>query len=341
MRRASLSLIGVAALAACTHDAPLVSATLWPAADAIFHGDPRWRGADGAYTVDLGSNRTLWLFGDTFIAAAGDSRVMVRNSAAVQTGRDPTRAIMGFYWGTHDDGSPRSLLAEDGSDWFWPGGGARLGGSLVLFYGRTRTPAGDSTGFEGAGWRAVVVDDPDDAPSAWTMHDATAPSDSFDVQLGTAVLVYEGHLYAYGTRGALHDVLLARWAVDDAAHGDLSNPEWWSGGDGWKTHDAANPATVIGAGAPEFSVSVGGRLAPFVLVQSEGYDATTLALRVADAPEGPWSDATSFFRPPESFEDEAFVYAGKAHAELSGADLVATYVPGALYYPRFVRITYP
>jgi hypothetical protein len=341
MRRALLPWLGVAAISACTHDAPLVSAALWPEADAIFHGDPRWRGADGAYTVDLGNDRTLWLFGDTFVAAAGDSRAFVRNSAAVQTGRDPTRAIMGFYWGVGDDGSPKSFVAEDNGDWFWPAGGARLGGSLVLFYGRIRTPQADPSGFEGVGWRAIVVDDPDDPPSAWTMRDANVPADSFGVQLGTAVLAVDGYLYAYGTRGLVHDVLLARWSVDDAARGDLSSAEWWCGGDGWKTHDAANPATVIGAGAPEFSVSAGGRLAPFVLVQSEGYGATTLALRTADAPEGPWTDATSFFRPPESFADEAFVYAGKAHAELSGADLVATYVSGALYYPRFVRITYP
>ena len=48
----------------------------------------------------------------------------------------------------------------------------------------------------------------------------------------------------------------------------------------------------------------------------------------------------------------AFVYAGKAHPELTGAPLVATYASNAfdfatvvadmsLYYPRFVRLSFP
>ena len=54
---------------------------------------------------------------------------------------------------------------------------------------------------------------------------------------------------------------------------------------------------------------------------------------------------------PESQLQDAFVYAGKAHPELIGADLVATYAANSfdfselvadpsLYYPRFVRVSY-
>jgi len=54
----------------------------------------------------------------------------------------------------------------------------------------------------------------------------------------------------------------------------------------------------------------------------------------------------------ESFYDDAFVYAGKGHPELAGADLVATYVPSsyddlppsigdAYYHPFFARLTFP
>ena len=98
---------------------------------------------------------------------------------------------------------------------------------------------------------------------------------------------------------------------------------------------------VVHNGAPELSVQAGGVLPPLVMVQTEGYGAATLALRTAPAPEGPWSGPESFFRPPESREGgEADVYTGKGHAGLTGADLVATYVPSSLYFPRFVRVTY-
>ena len=33
-------------------------------------GRPRWLGGDGAYSIDLGGDRTLWLFGDSFIATS-------------------------------------------------------------------------------------------------------------------------------------------------------------------------------------------------------------------------------------------------------------------------------
>ena len=47
---------------------PTMTAEAWPAADALFHSDPRWRGGDAAYSVPLGGDRVLWLFGDSFIA---------------------------------------------------------------------------------------------------------------------------------------------------------------------------------------------------------------------------------------------------------------------------------
>jgi hypothetical protein len=338
-------------LCACKGDAAPVSATTWPEADRLFY-DARWLGADGAYSVDLGRGRVLWLFGDTDLAktpgGSRDGAFFLRNSAAVQTGSDPSHALMRFAWGVQSDGSPRSFVAEEGTDWFWPGGGARIGDAVVLFYGRLHSPESDPHGFEQIDWRVVVVENPDEDPSAWTMHDATLPRDSQGVSWGSAVLLDGDFLYAYGERGgASHDIAIARWPRDRAGAGDLSSPEYFCG-DRWEPSCASGPAVVVPNGAPELSVHADGRLAPFVMVQTEGYGASTLALRTAPAPEGPWSNVVSFFRPPESLVADAFVYAGKAHRELAGADLVATYVPSlfhstgdtSLYRPHFVRITY-
>src|SRR5215467_7748298 len=45
------------------------TAAPWPEADCIFRSDPRWLGADAAFSVDLGQGRVLWLFGDSFVAS--------------------------------------------------------------------------------------------------------------------------------------------------------------------------------------------------------------------------------------------------------------------------------
>ena len=78
----------------------------------------------------------------------------------------------------------------------------------------------------------------------------------------------------------------------------------------------------------------------------------TLAIRTAPRMEGPWSELRDVLRPPESFDDTSIVYAGKGHAELIGADIVATYVPSSFdtlpaaldrlyYHPFFARLTFP
>jgi len=81
-------------------------ASAWPAADKLFRGDPCWVGGDGAYSVELGKGRILWMFGDSLIDPTGShSRKvagvkMIGNSIAIQTGSDPSTANIRFYWRT-------------------------------------------------------------------------------------------------------------------------------------------------------------------------------------------------------------------------------------------------
>ena len=139
--------------------------TSFAAADGLFHQEPRWLGADGAYSIALGGDRVVWLFGDTFVATSdalvrSQSR-LVRNTVAVATGLNPTTATMQFAWHTAADSGPASFFAEDGDHWHWPGGGVRLaGGPLVVFLSILRPDSG-GLGFASAGWRVALIDDPD------------------------------------------------------------------------------------------------------------------------------------------------------------------------------------
>src|SRR5450755_1316872 len=328
-----------------------MSAAPWPEASVLFRGDSTWIGGDGAYSVDLGGSRVLWLFGDSFIATSSarsrSASYFIRNSVALQTGYDPTHAFIRFYYGMQDD-HPRSFLPEDGKYWFWPGHGIRLGDRLLLFYGRVFQQSPGMWGFSDGDSTAFSVDNPDDEPSAWHFQELPSVAASGGMQLGGAVLRVGAWLYVYGNLGDAHDVYLARFDLDAASAGDLTAPEWW---DGSSFGDAAHWQPVISPGAPEYSVNFAPQIGKFVFVETEGFGASTLAVRTADAPEGPWTDPRDVLRPPESFSEDAFVYAGKAHPEQAGADLAATYVPSGmdgeppdptedLYYPRFVRISY-
>jgi hypothetical protein len=344
-------LAAMVALVACSSDPPALYAEVWPEANHLFTRDAQWIGGDGAYSVDLGAGRVLWLFGDSFIATSSarvraESR-MIRNSVAIQHGYEPTRAFMQFFW-RELERAPASFVPEDGVNWFWPGHGLRLEDRLLLFYGRVYQRSEGMWGFAPGAWTAFLVANPDADPVDWDMSEVSAASQGASVQLGGAVLRDGPLLYVYGPEGDRHDVYLARFDVAKAYTGDLTAPEWW-GGSGWAGADQR--VAIISPGAPEFSVHYAEPLGQFVFTQTEGFGASTIAIRTAPSPEGPWSEPRDLIRPPESFEPKPFVYAGKAHPELRGADLAVTYVPSSfegtpsdvgesLYYPRFVKVSY-
>ena len=355
--RARVSLIlglvmGAPALAGCGGESPPpLSGEPWPEANRLFTDDPMWRGGDGAYSVDLGGERVLWLFGDSFVGRSDEAAasVMVRNTVAVQTGLDPTRAFMRFYWNTVD-GHPASFVPEQGPFWYWPGHGIRVGQRLLLFYGRLFQQSEGMFGFRQSDWTAFVVDNPDDEPSAWRMTEARVDDDR-DIDVTNGVLRVDDKLYAYAfaTNRVPFAIRLVRFDLARALEGDLTGAEWWTGG-GWGAR--SDSRAIVDFGTSEFSVHFAPKLGLYVMVHSAGAGATTLAYRTAPRPEGPWSEPRDAFRPPESFFDDAFVYAGKGHPELVGGDLVATYVPSSFetlppaigdpyYHPFFARLTFP
>lgn len=333
---------------------PEARAEAWPEADDLFRRDPRWRGGDAALSIDLGGERVLWLFGDSFVAAgegepARARSVMVRNSVAVQHGRDPANARIRFHWREGPDGAPRSFFPEeDGGAWFWPAHGSRSGGALTIFLHRIEPDGSGPLGFRSTGWRAVRIDDPDADPSRWTPRALAAPETDAHGVVGAAVVADAQHVYALGVHEpGDHAGWLARWTRRDFDAGDLTRPEYWRGralGFG-----AGAPAVVLDAGATEMSVSALASGRGFVQVQSHGFGVGAIALRFAPALTGPWSAPREVFRPPEAVTRGVLCYAGKAHPELVGADLVVTYACNAtdptalladetLYYPRFVRV---
>ncbi|HTJ42832.1 MAG TPA: DUF4185 domain-containing protein [Kofleriaceae bacterium] len=325
--------------------------TPWPEANTLFHSEQSWLGADAAYSVDLGGDRVAWLFGDTFVATTtahlrAESK-MVRNTVAVETGRDPTRATMQFAWGDAS-GVPASFIPERGDRWHWPLGGVRIqGGPLIVFLSIEKSDPG-GLGFASDGWRAVLIANPDDPPSAWQQSWLEPPAQAWSAQVGTAVARDGDYVIALATDEPHHG-MLARFPIASLATGDLSSIQWWDGAS-W---GSGPPATVIDDAGPEASIHFDGTR--WIHVMSRGFGATTIAIRTAPDVTGPWSDPVDVFTPPESLGPDPFVYAGKAHPELDTGDgtLAITYATNSftfgdlfttdgmreLYWPRFAKLT--
>jgi hypothetical protein len=337
----------------------VVSVEPWPEADRLFRTDPLWLGSDDAYSIPLSGDRVLWLFGDTFVAprpgAVRRECSFVRNSIGIQQGLDPSRASISFHWG-EDDG-PTDFFADD-AGWLWPLHGALLGGRLLLFFMKVRSPQAASGGidewmdsdslsfFEVYGWGARLVHNPDDSPVDWKVEDLVCPTNDIGIVLGAAALV-EDVLYLWGWTQE-RDGYLARLRINDAAAGDFSGLQWWSRDGRWNPKPQHDEVALDQA-QTEFTVHRHRSVGELFQVQAMGLSPADLTIRWTSVPTGPWSEILPFFRIPESERERVIAYAGKAHPHLAGAHLVLTYASNGdaadvtldddtIYYPRFVKV---
>jgi len=321
----------------------------WLDADLLFRNDAKFRGADSAYSVDLGQQRVLWLFGDTFVGEVPNSRSgseMVRNAIAVQQGYDPTSAVIAFHFGSKND-APAAFFATDNEGWLWPGPGVRLDSVLLLLMMHVRSTS-EGLGFETVGSEALLVENPDDDPTEWSPRTLQLPPEPAGVKLGAgAVLLLGDYLYSFApVEPGNHDLYLARWHRDDVRAGTLQGIEWWADTNGFVT-DGTLARPVVRDVQTELSVHqhTDGQL---MMISVDGFGSTNVVARTAPAPHGPWSDAVVLARPTESERPGVLVYSAKAHPELRGSEFVVTYCTNHsdfptlvkdmnLYFPRFLR----
>jgi hypothetical protein len=332
-----------------------IKASVWPEANELFRKDKSWLGGDGAYTIDLGKGRILWLFGDSFIAT-DDSRdrkkaMVIRNSVAIQKGYDPVSAEICFYWGSKND-KPSSFFSESNGEWYWPGHGIMLDGKLIVFLMRIRQK---NDFFDVKGWTARMVENPCASPEKWILKEPDIPRSGFGITIGSAAVIrQDDYIYAFSVDPLDdHPVFLVRWPVDDFFQGFLKNPMWWTGEKSrWLRQNQlkSRPPPIFSGGQMEFSVHFDTQRKLFLQVQTKSFWDSGLALRWSKNLTGPWSEPINIYQPAESGIPEFAIYAGKAHPELAGADLIATYVVNTfdydrlfdysnIYYPVFLKIS--
>jgi hypothetical protein len=337
---------------------PCFEAAAWREADQLFRGDPHWRGADVASSVDLGGGRTLWLFGDTWIDPSGhgtrQGAHMVSNSLGVQEGSDPSRARMSFHWGRAADGSPDAFFPDRDGESLWFGSGVRVEDRLVLFLGRTVRNTGSGLGFDHVAWTAMLVENPDDEPPAWQIRALTTPSNPFGVLVGFAASFRVGdQVYALGSPNPLktHPIFAVRWPVHQVRQGELADPEWWAGDRvGWVADTSSVQRwPLFDQAQTELTVHHDPATGRLLAVHTQGFGSADIVMRAAPTLTGPWSAPRMIYRPPEYYRHQVMIYAGKAHPHLAGADLALTYATNsfrfadhadpAIYFPRFVRLS--
>ena len=319
--------------------------------NSLFTKDKTWRGADGAATIDLGNGKILWLFSDTFIdtQATGkrsNSR-MIRNSIAIQEGYDLEGSKITFYHkGTQK--KPKSFFELPGKTWFWTGHGTLINDNLIVFlFEEQSTEKG--IGFEAIGWYVAIIENPYKNPLNWNIRYVKG-IETYGVIVGSsAVLKDKNFIYAYGvTEPATHETYLLRMPVDKLIKGGIIELEWWIEGD-WKVRKTESPApSPLFIGQTEFSVHYQRDLNQYIQIQTYGVGHASIGYRLAEKPEGPWSDPVIFYKPHlESQKD--FVYSANSHPKMTADGILITYNINNsdfgelirnedIYFPKLIKI---
>lgn len=341
---------------------PIAVASQWPEADQLFHVDPRWRGGDGASSVDLGEGRVLWLFGDSFVSnkqvASRKETRMVNNTVAIQQGYDPASAKMSFYWNSRE-GRAESFFASENDHWYWPAGGVMIDDQLLIFLMRIRR-AEKMLGFAFVESAALLIRNPQDSPDQWHQQSVKMPKLPFKLIYGSGGFVTDQRfLYSMSpVNDQWHPAYLVRWPLDEARRGSLKNATFYDG-ELWQSPESLaelSTPTLPNAQA-EFSIHRMPELNAYVQVQCAPFLEAEVQVRHAPQLPGPWSAPRAVFDPKLAPHQPPgiFYYAAKAHPELVlpgtvDAGFVVTYCSNArqlgtvvedesIYYPRFLKVT--
>jgi len=334
-----------------------------PEIDALFQQTNGWIGGDGAYSVALSSERTLWLFSDTWIGSVRNGKrtntTMVNNTLGIQDGQGAD-AKMQFIIRHNADSKPVAFLTpENKRGWFWLQAGVYADKQLFLFLTQIeKTDSPGVFGFRQIGQSIGIVTNPLAPPLEWHIEQRPLPCAEFTSThrqtYGAATLVDGGYVYIYGIDEDIHPGNLARYltvarvptnsVADFSAWRFYVNPQEWGA-------DYRQADRTVDAMATEYSVSFLPKLKQYALVYTDHGLSPNIQVRTARTPWGEWYSPSIVYRCPEMSRDKKlFCYAAKAHPN-QGADneLIISYVvnsydvaqvlsDASLYWPRFVRV---
>jgi len=319
-----------------------------------------WLGGDAAYSVPLTDTETVWLFGDSFVAASEQSdragSAFIHNSVAVsRCGRNGDWQIE-YTWGRSSDGEPHAFLEHEGADsWWWLFDGFVHAGRLylgLLEVEKTPPQGPLQLPFSFTGVHLGRIENPAAPPREWRVDVvALASQPTRPRMLPASTLVESGdHLYLFSfidRSDGSYPRGLARLPlrVLDGETRDVSRSlEYLSRDGSWQAGlDAADARILMDDTATEMSVRFHPELALWIAIYNypdvgEGFPeqrpSDTVWLRSAPRLEGPWSERQSLYHVPElspsyagGYDPNTGCYAAKEHPQFaSGRRVTFTYV---------------
>lgn len=300
---------------------------------------------DGASSIRLDDHRRIFVFNDTFYGSwtsdgHRDFDGAIDNSAFIVNDTEASSCFPGvsFVGGRTPErivSPPRESTDEHR---LWPTHGfVDSNDSLALFFGYVRADPSAGFGFVAAG--SGIARGRANPPFV-DARDVPVQA-AHEPPLGSALLVVDDIAYVYrcasGSQfeeGGWFPCLIAQTTTEALL--DPTSYRYFVRGQGYV--GSLSEASIAIEGAPDFTVTYNDYLGRYLMVYTEPFS-TTVSIRTAEAPEGPFSDRTDVWNCTLP-SPESFCYAGKEHEGLVGEDgrqIALTYNTNTIEHGELVR----
>jgi hypothetical protein len=317
-----------------------------PISSGYFPYQQGWLGADGAYSIPIGTGQSLWIFADTFVGpSSATSRTQatgfIHNSIAVST-CSGTSCTFQYYWPGMGTSNPSPVFTAPGTDWFWPMDGFTYNGTLYLALMQMHAQGSGAFGFAYSGAQLVSISNYTAPPSQWSITYQQLNTGGSAVP-GISIVANQGPNgnpnpadpqganYAYFFTGVGSTPYLALLRIPLAQLNSLARPgstswQYLNTSGAWETWaDTATTlpsdnATVINPGATEMTVRYHASTNQWIAVYPFGL-ANQAYYSVSSSLTSGWGASESLYSYPEmqpsnaNYTPNVFCYAAKEHVE--------------------------
>ena len=307
-----------------------------------------WIAGDATFSIPLPGNKTLWLFGDSFIGTANpDSSIapgssFIRNCAVLQDG-DSMKALFG---GTFSKPTPFFPSLKADSAWYWPEHGLIENDTLKIFLSEFITASGPAGfNFKYAALRLARLTYPD-----LVLIDILKMPyyDLNGVCYGNSVLVENGYTYIYGRKESDTIYHIPYPHLARAVAGNITGPWEFFNGSSWVNNPAGTLKISAAAVSQEYGVfSLNNK---YVLLTQEIWFSTKIISYTSASPQGPWSNKKLLYETPVLYKN-SFTYNAFPHPQFNEEQsLLVSYNTNGdfwdifknieVYRPMFIRVPF-
>jgi len=309
-----------------------------------------WLGADGAYSIPIATNQSLWIFADTFVGpSTATSRTQangfIHNSTAIST-CSSGKCSFQYYWPGMGTSTQSAVFAAPGTDWFWPLDGFTYNGTLYLALMQMHAQGSGAFGFAYSGAQLASISNYTAPPAQWKIAYQQLNTGGSAVP-GISIVANQGPNgnpdpsnpqganYAYFFTGVGSTPYLALLRIPLTDLNTLARPgntDWqylntsgtWASWSDTATALPADNAPVINPGATEMTVRWHSSTNQWIAVYPSGLkDYAYYAL--SSSLTGGWGPQETLYTYPEmqasnaNYTPNVFCYAAKEHVEFEGA----------------------